>query len=161
MYLGSYVRTFEGREKWQRRLYGQSSRQQWYLRHNGPEHILAFMPTRSGKGVGLILPTLLSWSESSVVFDIKGENWALTSGYLKSRGHVCLRFDPADATGASVRYNPLEEVRLPGMPGDAARRRRQAGHTGSLDRFRISVPGLRATVALRNKRPGAVLGLLQ
>lgn len=112
VYLGSYVRTLEGGEKWLRRLQGQSCRQQWYLRHNGPEHILAFMPTRSGKGVGLILPTLLSWSESSVVFDIKGENWALTSGYLKSRGHVCLRFDPADPTGASVRYNPLEEVRL-------------------------------------------------
>lgn len=112
VYLGSFVRTLEGWEKWRFRLQGRSSTQQWYLRHNGPEHILAFMPTRSGKGVGLILPTLLSWLESSIVLDIKGENWALTSGYLKSLGHVCLRFDPADATGTSVRYNPLEEVRL-------------------------------------------------
>lgn len=35
-----------------------------YLRHDGPEHILAFAPTRSGKGVGLVIPTLLAWSES-------------------------------------------------------------------------------------------------
>jgi type IV secretion system protein VirD4 len=47
-----------------------------YLRHNGPEHILAFAPTRSGKGVGLVIPTLLAWEESTVVYDIKGENWA-------------------------------------------------------------------------------------
>jgi type IV secretion system protein VirD4 len=83
-----------------------------YLRHNGPEHILAFMPTRSGKGVGLILPTLLAWEDSSLVFDIKGENWALTAGYLKSLGHHVLKFDPADATGACAPYNPMEEVRL-------------------------------------------------
>lgn len=85
---------------------------QLYLRHNGPEHILAFMPTRSGKGVSLILPTLLAWMDSSLVFDIKGENWALTSGYLQSQGHVVMKFDPADADGTSVRYNPVEEIRM-------------------------------------------------
>lgn len=85
---------------------------QLYLRHNGPEHILAFMPTRSGKGVSLVLPTLLAWSDSSLVLDIKGENWALTSGYLKSCGHVVMKFDPADADGKSVRYNPVEEIRM-------------------------------------------------
>jgi len=46
-----------------------------YLRHNGPEHVMAFAPTRSGKGVGLVVPTLLSWTESAVIHDIKGENW--------------------------------------------------------------------------------------
>ncbi|HEX8805318.1 MAG TPA: type IV secretory system conjugative DNA transfer family protein, partial [Candidatus Aquilonibacter sp.] len=45
-----------------------------YLRHDGPEHVLAFAPTRSGKGVGLVIPTLLSWPHSVVVYDIKGEN---------------------------------------------------------------------------------------
>ena len=44
-----------------------------YLRHNGPEHVLAFAPTRSGKGVGLVIPTLLAWEESAVIFDIKGD----------------------------------------------------------------------------------------
>jgi type IV secretion system protein VirD4 len=52
-----------------------------YLRHNGPEHVLAFAPTRSGKGVSLVIPTLLAWSESAVIYDIKGENWAKTAGY--------------------------------------------------------------------------------
>ncbi len=33
-----------------------------YLRHDGPEHVIAFAPTRSGKGVGLVIPTLLSWT---------------------------------------------------------------------------------------------------
>src|SRR5207245_9518942 len=51
-----------------------------YLRHDGPQHVLAFAPARSGKGVGLVLPTLLSWPGSVVVHDIKGENWALTVG---------------------------------------------------------------------------------
>ena len=52
-----------------------------YLRHNGPEHILAFAPTRSGKGVGLVIPSLLAWEESAVIYDIKGENWAKTAGF--------------------------------------------------------------------------------
>ena len=46
-----------------------------YLRHDGPEHVMAFAPTRSGKGVGLVIPTLLTWTGSAVVHDIKGENW--------------------------------------------------------------------------------------
>ncbi len=83
-----------------------------YLRHNGAEHLLCFAPTRSGKGVGLILPTLLSWQESSIILDIKGENWALTSGYRKSLGHKILRFDPTDTSGSACMFNPIEEIRL-------------------------------------------------
>ena len=45
-----------------------------YLRHEGPEHVLCFAPTRSGKGVGLVVPTLLTWAGSVIVQDIKGEN---------------------------------------------------------------------------------------
>lgn len=81
-----------------------------YLKHNGPEHILAFAPTRSGKGVGLVIPTLLAWKGSCVVLDIKGENWELTSGYRKEQGQKVLRFDPTSES--SVKFNPLEEVRL-------------------------------------------------
>ena len=61
--------------------YDRAARRLRYLRHNGPEHVLAFAPTRSGKGVGLVIPTLLAWSESAVVYDIKGENWARTAGF--------------------------------------------------------------------------------
>ena len=49
-----------------------------YLRHDGPEHVLCFAPTRSGKGVGLVVPSLLTWPGSCIVHDIKGENWGLT-----------------------------------------------------------------------------------
>ena len=35
-----------------------------YLRHDGPEHVMCFAPTRSGKGVGLVIPTLLTWPHS-------------------------------------------------------------------------------------------------
>lgn len=83
-----------------------------YLRHNGPEHLMLFAPTRSGKGVSVVLPTLLSWPESVLVLDIKGENWALTSGWRKQQGHITLRFDPSDPSGTSACFNPLEEVRL-------------------------------------------------
>ena len=79
-----------------------------YLRHDGPEHVMAFAPTRSGKGVGLVVPTLLSWTGSAVIHDIKGENWTLTAGW-RSRFSHCLLFNPTDAR--SARYNPLLEVR--------------------------------------------------
>ena len=79
-----------------------------YLRHDGPEHVMAFAPTRSGKGVGLVVPTLLAWTGSVVVHDIKGENWALTSGWRARFSH-CLLFNPTDLR--SARYNPLLEVR--------------------------------------------------
>ena len=84
-----------------------------YLRHDGPEHIMAFAPTRSGKGVGLVLPTLLSWPHSALVYDIKGENFALTSGWRqKKAGNYCLKFEPTATDGSSVRFNPLAEIRL-------------------------------------------------
>lgn len=67
-----------------------------YLRHNGPEHVIAFAPTRSGKGVGLVVPTLLSWTGSAVIHDIKGENWHLTAGWRSRFSHALL-FDPTDA----------------------------------------------------------------
>jgi type IV secretion system protein VirD4 len=79
-----------------------------YLRHDGPEHVMAFAPTRSGKGVGLVVPTLLTWPSSAVIHDIKGENWQLTAGW-RSRFSHCLLFNPTDARSAA--YNPLLEVR--------------------------------------------------
>ena len=80
----------------------------FYLRHDGPEHVLAVAPTRSGKGVGLVLPTLLTWPGSAVIHDIKGENWTVTAGWRGQFSH-CLMFDPTNAH--SARFNPLLEVR--------------------------------------------------
>jgi type IV secretion system protein VirD4 len=83
-----------------------------YLRHNGPEHVLTYAPTRSGKGVGLVVPTLLSWGASAVVTDLKGELWAMTAGWRKKHArNKVLRFEPATANG-SVCWNPLDEIRL-------------------------------------------------
>ena len=79
-----------------------------YLRHDGPEHVLCFAPTRSGKGVGLVVPTLLTWPASAIVHDIKGENWNLTAGFRAKFGRVLL-FDPTNP--ASAAFNPLLEVR--------------------------------------------------
>lgn len=79
-----------------------------YLRHDGPEHILCFAPTRSGKGVGLVVPSLLTWPGSAIVHDIKGENWQLTAGFRARHGRVLL-FDPTNAKSSA--YNPLLEVR--------------------------------------------------
>jgi type IV secretion system protein VirD4 len=79
-----------------------------YLRHDGPEHVLCFAPTRSGKGVGLVIPSLLTWPGSAIVHDIKGENWQLTAGFRARHGRVLL-FDPTNAKSAA--YNPLLEVR--------------------------------------------------
>lgn len=82
-----------------------------YLRHDGPEHILTYAPTRSGKGVGLVLPTLLSWPESAVIADLKGELWAMTAGWRqKHANNKVLRFEPADLH-CDVFWNPLDECR--------------------------------------------------
>ena len=83
-----------------------------YLRHSGPEHVLTYAPTRSGKGVGLVLPTLLSWPESTVITDLKGELWSLTAGWRQRHArNKVLRFEPASSQGG-VRWNPLDEIRL-------------------------------------------------
>ena len=79
-----------------------------YLRHEGPEHVLCFAPTRSGKGVGLVIPSLLTWPGSAIVHDIKGENWQLTAGFRARHGRVLL-FDPTNPKSSA--YNPLLEVR--------------------------------------------------
>jgi type IV secretion system protein VirD4 len=80
-----------------------------YLRHSGPEHVMVFAPTRSGKGVGLVIPTLLTWRDSAVIHDIKGENFNLTAGF-RSRFSHCVLFNPTDERSAG--YNPLLEVRI-------------------------------------------------
>jgi len=84
----------------------------YYLRDNGAAHVLTFAPTRSGKGVGLVIPTLLSWTKSCVITDLKGELWELTSGWRKQyANNKVLRFEPATSTGCA-RWNPLSELRI-------------------------------------------------
>lgn len=85
-------------------IFGGRKKKQRYLRHDGKEHVLAFAPTRSGKGVGLVIPTLLSWLYSCVIHDIKGENWAVTSGWRKSIGHRVIKFCPVEMNNIIDRF---------------------------------------------------------
>lgn len=79
------------------------------LLHNGPEHIFVFAPTRSGKGVSLVIPTLLTWAASLICYDIKGENYNLTSGYRRSKlKNKILKFEPSSRD--SIKFNPLNEI---------------------------------------------------
>lgn len=80
------------------------------LRSLGLEHMIAMAPTRSGKGVGLVIPTLLTWKGSAFVLDIKNENYTLTSKYREKIGQKIIRFAPTDIK--SDKYNPLAEIQL-------------------------------------------------
>lgn len=78
------------------------------LRDDGEGHVCVIAPTRSGKGVGIVIPTLHTWPDSVVVMDIKGENFRLTAGRRKQLGSAILKFDPTSAD--SCHFNPLEEI---------------------------------------------------
>src|SRR3546814_11787958 len=104
-----------------------------YWRHGGPVHGLCLGPTRSGKGVGLVVPSLLTWPGSAIVHDITGENWQITAGFRARHGRVLL-FDPTNAKSAA--YNPLLDVRsgdweVRGVQNNAAIRVDPDGSLGS------------------------------
>jgi len=82
----------------------------YHLNHNGMEPVLACAPCRSGKTTGLVIPTLLTWHQSAVIYDPRNEFWALTAGWRQQHAkNKVLRFEPASAKG-SVRWNPLDEI---------------------------------------------------
>jgi type IV secretion system protein VirD4 len=90
-----------------------------YLRHDGPEHCIVIAPTRSGKGVGNINTTLLSWPASCTVYDEKGELWELTAGWrARHANNTVIRLE-FGAVEAGAGFNFLEEVRL-GTPHEVA-----------------------------------------
>ncbi|MDQ6868074.1 MAG: type IV secretory system conjugative DNA transfer family protein [Pseudomonadota bacterium] len=93
-----------------------------YLRHDGPEHVLRFAPTRSGKDVGLVVPTLLTWHGSAIVHDQGRELDA----------HRGMAFDPTKVQSSA--YNPLLEVRR----GVGGARRPEHCRTGlALKKWRV------------------------
>jgi type IV secretion system protein VirD4 len=89
-----------------------------YLRDPSSTHCLAFMPTGSGKTVGLVIPTLLSWERSAIVHDVKGEIWSRTAGWRAASaergglGQRVYRFEPTATGGSSVRLNPFDRIRI-------------------------------------------------
>ena len=78
-----------------------------FLTFGGSEHCIVEAPTRSGKGVGIVVPNLLSWQESVVVLDVKRENWDATAGFRRKFGQAVYLFNPTDPEGRTARYNPL------------------------------------------------------
>jgi type IV secretion system protein VirD4 len=76
----------------------------------GPEHVMLYAPTRSGKGVGVVIPNLLTWPDSAVVLDVKRENWKASAGFRAAHGQQVILFDPLDAEGRTARFNPLGHI---------------------------------------------------
>ena len=76
----------------------------------GPEHVMLYAPTRTGKGVGVVIPNLLTWPDSVVVLDIKRENWESTAGFRAAHGQDVRLFDPLDPEGRTARFNPLGHI---------------------------------------------------
>lgn len=81
-----------------------------FLVADGPEHVMLYAPTRTGKGVGVVIPNLLAWRHSVVVLDIKRENFEASAGYRAACGQRVLMFDPLAADGRTARFNPLGHV---------------------------------------------------
>lgn len=81
-----------------------------YLTFDGQQHAIISAPTRSGKGVGIVIPNLLNWPDSVVVLDIKQENWGITSAFRRKHGQQCFLFNPAASDYRTHRYNPLAYV---------------------------------------------------
>lgn len=80
------------------------------LRLSGQQFVILAAPTRSGKGVGVVIPNLLDYRESAVVLDIKQENFDLTSGWRRSIGHDVFLFNPFAEDRRSHRWNPMTYV---------------------------------------------------
>ncbi|PZQ66297.1 MAG: conjugal transfer protein TraG [Variovorax paradoxus] len=91
-------------------LIGRSAKSGKLLRYDGPAHLLTMAPTRSGKGVGTIIPNLLLADRSIICVDPKGENAHVTARARAARGRVwCL--DPFGVSGQPpARYNPLDRL---------------------------------------------------
>jgi type IV secretion system protein VirD4 len=80
------------------------------LRLGGQQSVLLAAPTRAGKGVGVVVPNLLDYTESVVVLDIKQENFELTSGWRQQQGHAVFLFNPFADDRRTHRWNPLTYV---------------------------------------------------
>jgi type IV secretion system protein VirD4 len=80
------------------------------VRLPGQQFVILAAPTRSGKGVGVVIPNLLDYQESVVVLDIKQENFDLTSGWRKEQGQEIYLFNPFAEDRRTHRWNPLSYV---------------------------------------------------
>jgi len=94
-------------------LFGKTSGPRWfgsYLSNGEHAHSLVVAPTRAGKGVGVVVPTLLTFQGSVLALDVKGELFELTSRARKAQGHAIYKFAPFDSSGRSHSYNPVLDI---------------------------------------------------
>lgn len=88
-----------------------------FLEFFGNEFMFVAAPTRSGKGVAIVIPNLLHYPDSVMVLDVKNENWDLTAGFRSQYQDVYL-FSPSptpqivngEKIYRSHRYNPLDYI---------------------------------------------------
>ena len=81
-----------------------------YFTNNGQPHCLISAPTRAGKGVSVVIPTLLTFDGSVIALDVKGELFDHTSRSRRDRGDKVYRFSPLAEDGRTHCYNPLDEI---------------------------------------------------
>ena len=96
-------------------LIGRDRKSGKLLRYAGPAHLLTIAPTRTGKGVGTIIPNLLDYPGSVICIDPKGENARITARYRAKFGPVHV-LDPFGVTGIpSAAFNPLDRLDPAGL----------------------------------------------
>ncbi|MHA6770292.1 type IV secretory system conjugative DNA transfer family protein [Sphingobium ummariense] len=96
-------------------LIGRDRKSGKLLRYAGPAHLLTIAPTRTGKGVGTIIPNLLDYPGSVICIDPKGENARITARHRARFGPVHV-LDPFGVTGiASSAFNPLDRLDPAGL----------------------------------------------
>ncbi|MBY5827875.1 type IV secretion system ATPase VirD4 [Rhizobium leguminosarum] len=98
-------------------IFGKTTSPFWpgsYLTNADQPHSLVVAPTRAGKGVGVVIPTLLTFDGSILALDVKGELFDLTSRLRHARGDKVIRFSPLSPDERTHCYNPvLDIVALP------------------------------------------------
>ncbi|KQT65873.1 conjugal transfer protein TraG [Aureimonas sp. Leaf460] len=98
-------------------LIGREGRTGKLLRYDGPAHLLTMAPTRTGKGVGTIIPNLLTANRSVICVDPKGENARIAGRARATFGRVYV-LDPFGVTGQpSAAFNPLADLDPEGLDG--------------------------------------------
>ncbi|MBX4967712.1 type IV secretion system ATPase VirD4 [Rhizobium binae] len=140
-----------------------------YLTNGEQPHSLVVAPTRAGKGVGIVIPTLLTFNGSVLALDVKGELFELTSRARKARGDRIFKFSPLDKGGRTHCYNPvLDIVALPPERRFTETRRlahnliapKGKGSEGFIDGARdLFVGGILACIERGNPTIGAVYDL--
>lgn len=140
-----------------------------YLTNGEQPHSLVVAPTRAGKGVGVVLPTLLTFNGSILALDVKGELFELSSRARLARGDRIFKFSPLDREGRTNSYNPvLDIVKLPPERRFAETRRlavnlivpKGKGAEGFIDGARdLFVAGILACIERGNPTIGAVYDL--